>query len=261
MSSYETIEYQPDAGRLWIRINRPDKRNALSPSLIRDLGAALDAAQADAAIRTIIITGNGKAFSSGLDLEILREISDRSHDENLADSKTLAALFLRIHRFPKPVIAAVNGPAIAGGCGLATVCDFTIASTEAKFGYTEVRIGFVAAIVAVFLMRIVGEKITRDLLLTARIFDAEEALKLGLVSEVVSPDQLDARAAEIADALAANSPSSLLATKQLLSRIPTTDIESDLNAACELNAQVRATPDCKEGVTSFLEKRKPTWNT
>jgi len=260
MSEYGTLIVEREGACAWIRLNRPDKRNALSPELLRDLDRALSDLEPDGSVRVLILTGSGKAFSSGMDLDILQEISKRSYDENLADSRRLARLFLRIHRYPKPLIAAVNGPAIAGGCGLATVCDFTIASSDAKFGYSEVRIGFVAAIVAAFLIRIVGEKRTRDLLLTARVIDAEEALRLGLVTEVHAPDRLLTRAKELALQLAENSPTSLSATKFLLSRIPANELRRDLKRACKLNAETRATPDCAEGVASFLEKRKPRWS-
>lgn len=259
MSDYQTLILERNGPRAWIRLNRPDKRNALSPELLRDLDCVLSELEDDAAARVLIITGEGKAFSSGMDLEILQEIAQRSYDENLADSKRLARLFLRIHRYPKPVIAAVNGPAIAGGCGLATVCDFTLAGSDAKFGYSEVRIGFVAAIVAAFLIRIVGEKVTRDLLLTARVIDASEAVQLGLATEVVPTDRLRARATEIAEQLCENSPNSLAATKWLLSRIPDDGLRSDLKRACKLNARTRGTPDCAEGVAAFLDKRKPRW--
>ncbi|MCK6486356.1 MAG: enoyl-CoA hydratase/isomerase family protein [Phycisphaerae bacterium] len=262
MADYTTLLLDRRPDHAVVRLNRPDKRNALSPQLIADLQAALTALERDEAIRSIILTGEGQAFSAGLDLEILRDISTtRTREENLADSKNLADLFLRIHRHPKPIIAAVNGPAVAGGCGLATVCDFTIASDAARFGYTEVRIGFVAAIVSIFLLRIVGEKTTRDLMLTGRIITAAEAHALGLVGEVVPPPQLLERAADLARQLTENSPNSLAATKRLISSIPGDGLEADLRRACELNAHVRMTPDCREGVSAFLEKRKPDWAT
>ena len=243
-----------------VTLNRPDKRNALNPALIRELGLILNELEHDPATRAVIITGEGKAFSSGMDLEILREISTtRTYEENLADSRSLAELFLRIHRYPKPVIAAVNGPAIAGGCGLASVCDFTLASDAAQFGYTEVRIGFVAAIVSVFLLRLIGEKRTRDLMLTGRIIPAAEAVQIGLATERLPPDRLMTRATELAKSLTENSPNSLSATKKLISTVPGDTLEADLNRACEINARIRLTPDCREGVSAFLEKRRPNW--
>jgi methylglutaconyl-CoA hydratase len=171
----------------------------------------------------------------------------------------MARLFRGLYEFPKPTIAAVNGPAIAGGCGLATLCDFTVASTEAKFGYTEVRIGFVPAIVSTFLLRQVGEKYARDLLLTGRIIGADEALRMGLVNEVVVPEKLMDRTHDLARALLENSPASLRATKSLLGNYLKTELDRQVTEAIDENSSIRTTADFHEGVTSFLEKRKPEW--
>src|SRR5271166_6088558 len=208
-----TLDY--DGPLAIVTLNRPDKRNAISYELINELLRALGDVENSPA-QILILTGAGKAFCSGMDLEDLRSITGRTPDENLADSRTMALLFRMLYECPKVTIAAVNGPAIAGGCGLATLCDLTLASTEAKFGYTEVRIGFVPAIVSTFLLRQVGEKHARDLLLTGRIIGAEEALHMGLANEVVAPDQVMHRAHELATSLLQNSPMSLLATKRLL---------------------------------------------
>ena len=194
-----------------------------------------------------------------MDLDNLREITRHTEEENLADSGRMAHMFRTLYEFPKVTIAAVNGPALAGGCGLATLCDFTLASSNAKFGYTEVRIGFVPAIVSAFLLRQVGEKQARDLLLTGRIIDAEEALRLGLVTEIVLPEMLMARARELADTLVANSPASLLATKRLLHTYSHAELDRQIAAAVDENARIRTTHDFREGVTAFLEKRKPIW--
>src|ERR1700690_1420002 len=212
---YTTLTLDYDGSLAVLTLNRPDKRNAISYELIGELLRALDEIEQSAA-QILILTGAGKAFCSGMDLDNLRSITGRSEDENRADSETMARLFRTLYEFPKVTIAAVNGPAVAGGCGLATLCDFTLASTEASFGYTEVRIGFVPAIVSTFLLRQVGEKQARDLLLTGRIFGADEALRMGLVSEVVAPENLVARARELAALLTENSTASLRATKKLL---------------------------------------------
>jgi methylglutaconyl-CoA hydratase len=171
----------------------------------------------------------------------------------------MARLFRAIYEFPKPTIAAVNGAAIAGGCAIATLCDFTVASHEAKFGYTEVRIGFVPAIVSTFLIWQIGEKRARDLLLTGRIIEAHEAHRLGLVNEVVPPDQVMPGAQEIARVLVENSPVSLQATKQLLTSYTAEALDRQVNDAIRENAWVRTTEDFREGLASFLEKRKPEW--
>src|SRR5690348_4124121 len=191
--AYKTVLYSESHGVATITLNRPDKRNAISYELIDDLTAALqECAQSPAQI--LILTGAGSAFCAGMDLDNLKGLLGRTPEQNLEDSRTMAGLFRGMYDFPKPSIAAVNGAAIAGGTGLATLCDFTLAVPEAKFGYTEVRIGFVPGIVSSFLIANIGEKRARDLLLTGRIFGAEEALKLGLVNEIVSPEKLMLRA-------------------------------------------------------------------
>ena len=195
-----------------------------------------------------------------MDLDNLKSLIGRSPAQSLEDSKTMASLFRTLYDFPKPTIAAVNGAAIAGGTGLATLCDFTIAVSEAKFGYTEVKIGFVPAIVSTFLMRQVGEKIARDLLLTGRLFDAEEAKRIGLINEIVSGEKLLERARELAALLLENSPASLRYTKRLLSDAVRAEVDMQIETAVRENAAVRSTADFREGVTSFLEKRKPRWS-
>ena len=171
----------------------------------------------------------------------------------------MARMFRRIYSFPKPIIAAVNGPAIAGGCGIATLCDFTLAVPEAKFGYTEVRIGFIPAIVSVFLVRQIGEKRARDLLLTGRIIDAEEARGMGLVTEIVPAERLLAIARELAASLVSSSPTSLARTKALLVQSSEAELDRELELAIQENARIRGTADFREGLAAFLEKRTPHW--
>jgi methylglutaconyl-CoA hydratase len=257
--AYNTVQYTEAEGIATITLNRPEKRNAISYELIADLIAALEQAAGSSSVRVVIVTGAGKAFCSGMDLENLKQLTGRSHEQNVKDSETMAQLFRALYDCPKPTIAAVNGAAIAGGTGLATLCDFTLAVPEAKFGYTEVRIGFVPAIVSSFLIANIGEKRARDLLLTGRIFGAEEAHKLGLVNEIVAPEQLIQRAQELARQLMENSPTSLQATKKLLSSYTKERLDEQLGQAVEANAAIRQTADFKEGITSFLEKRKPRW--
>jgi methylglutaconyl-CoA hydratase len=256
--TYKTVQYSEAQNIATITLNRPDKRNAISYELIDDLIAALEQAASSAA-QIVILTGAGKAFCSGMDLDNLKQLTGRTHEQNLQDSETMASLFRTLYDCPKPTIAAVNGAAIAGGTGLATLCDFTLAVPEAKFGYTEVRIGFVPGIVSSYLIANVGEKRARDLLLTGRLFDAEEAYRFGLVTEIVQPDQLMPRALHLAAQLMENSPASLRATKALLSSYTKEQLDRQLKSAIRENAAIRQTADFKEGITSFLEKRKPTW--
>ncbi len=256
--SYKTLQLDFDCTAATLTLNRPEKRNAVSYELIDDLIRALEEARNSSA-GILILTGAGKAFCSGLDLDTLKFLIGRTREQNIEDSRTMVSLFRSLYEFPKPTIAAVNGAAIAGGTGLALLCDFTLAVPEAKFGYTEVRIGFVPAIVATFLLRQVGEKIARDLLLTGRIFDAADALKMGLINEIVPPEKLLDRARDLAAQLTENSPLSLFCTKRLLTNHARAELDAQIEAAIRENAGIRESADFREGITSFLEKRKPKW--
>lgn len=258
LQHYATLVLARDGPVATVTLNRPDKRNAISYELIGELLRALEEIEQSAA-QIVMLTGAGKAFCSGMDLDNLRSITGRSEEENLTDSATMARLFRTLYEFPKVTIAAVNGAAVAGGCGLATLCDFTLASSQAKFGYTEVRIGFVPAIVSAFLLRQVSEKHARDLLLTGRIIGAEEAFRMGLVNEVVAPEKLLGRARDLAASLLSSSPASLLATKRLLTRYASESLDREIAVAVEENARIRRTADFREGVSSFMEKRNPRW--
>jgi methylglutaconyl-CoA hydratase len=241
-----------------ITLNRPDKRNALSPALIDELTQALHEAET-CACGVVILTGAGSAFCAGLDMEHLETMKAQTPEEHRRDSKSLAHVLRALYDFPKPVIAAVNGPAIAGGMALATLPDFTLAVPEAKFGYTEVRVGYVPAIVASFLTRQVGEKRTRELLLTGRLMKAREAFDLGLVTEVVAPEELMKSAQALAQTLLVNSPQAMQAVKQLLAKHARRRLDEELEDAIEVNAQQRSTADFKEGVQAFLERRRANW--
>jgi methylglutaconyl-CoA hydratase len=256
---YKTIQLLVDSGVATITLNRPEKRNALSFALVEELLAALDEIEESSA-QVVILTGAGKAFCAGLDLDELKNLLGKTQDENVEDSSRMGRAFRRIYDFPLPTIAAVNGAAIAGGTGFATMCDFTLAVPEAKFGYTEVRIGFVPAIVSSMLVWQVGHKIARDLLLTGRLFDAAAAHRFGLVNEVVEPEQLMTRARERAAQLMENSPSSVRATKRLINGFIAGQLDHQIRQAVQDNARIRTTSDFREGITSFLEKRKPRWS-
>jgi len=257
--NYQTLQLASDNNIATVTLNRPEKRNAISFQLVEELLAALDEIeQSDAQV--VILTGAGKAFCGGIDLEELKSLLGKTHDENVKDSARMGKLFRRLYEYPRPTIAAVNGAAIAGGTGLATMCDFTLAVPEAKFGYTEVRIGFVPAIVSSILVWQVGHKIARDLLLTGRLFDAAEAHRYGLVNEVVEADRLMSRARELASQILENSPSSVRATKNLVNGFISRSLDEQIASAVEDNARIRTTADFREGITAFLEKRKPQWS-
>lgn len=255
---YQTIHLAIDAGLAAITLNRPDKRNAINFQLVEDLLTAFDEIEQSSA-RVVILTGAGKAFCAGMDLDELKSLTGKTHQENLEDSKRMARIFRRLYEFPRPTIAAVNGAAIAGGTGLATMCDFTLAVPEAKFGYTEVRIGFVPAIVSSILVWQVGHKIARDLLISGRLFDAAEAHRYGLVNEIVEANELMNRAQKLAAQLLENSPASVTATKRLINGFISAQLDQQIAHAVEDNARIRTTADFREGISSFLEKRKPQW--
>lgn len=242
-----------------LSLNRPDVRNALSTELREALRDAFNAAGADDRVRAVVLTGKGSSFCAGLDLRELEQVANRPAEASRRDARALADLFLQVVGFPKPVIAAVQGAAVAGGAGLATACDLVVADSSARFGYTEARIGFVPALVAVLLTRQVGDRKARELLLTARLFDADAAHRLGLVNEVVDAGSALPRAQEIAAEMARLSATSLELTKSLLAALPGMGLEDGMRHAVEVNALARGTSDLREGVAAFLEKREPAW--
>jgi methylglutaconyl-CoA hydratase len=256
--TYNTLTWQLQGTIGTITLSRPEKRNAISVEMIDELLAVLDEAEASE-VRVVIITGSGKAFCSGMDIDGLLTIASQTPKDHLEDSQRVAKMFRRLYTYPKPLIAAVNGAAVAGGCGIATLADFTLAAPEAKLGYTEVRIGFIPALVAVFLRRQVGEKHARDLLLTGRIIDAAEAFRIGMVTEVVPAENLMARARQIAETLLSVSPTSVVRTKKLLAEFEAVALDAEIALAIQENADIRVTADFREGVSAFLEKRTPQW--
>ncbi|MDT3682252.1 MAG: enoyl-CoA hydratase/isomerase family protein [Truepera sp.] len=244
---------------LVLTLARPEQRNALSRPLRAELAAALEDARHDPSVRALVITGAGTAFCAGLDLGELEGTLAMDEAAHHADSEALAELFLSLLAFPKPVVAAVNGPAVAGGAGLVSACDLAVMAESARIGYTEARIGFVAALVGVLLMRQVGEKHARDLLLSARLVDASEAHRMGLVNEVVADEHVLKSAMARAAALARNAPGSLALTKRLFLEASGMRLSDAMRRAVELNVKARVGDELAEGVRAFLEKREPAW--
>ena len=244
----------------YITLDRADKRNALNFDVVTELRQAFDAAEQDDSCKVVVLRANGKAFSAGADLESIQAMQEYEYDDNLADSTHLMKLFLQIYTLKKVVIAEIQGHAIAGGCGLATVCDFAFAVPEARFGYTEVKIGFLPAIVSVFLLRKVGEGRTKQLLLTGDLVGAEEAQRLGLINYVVPADELAGRVEAFAQKLCVeNSTNSLEVTKELVARVQDLPLDAALRYAAQQNATARASDDCRRGVGAFLSKEPLTW--
>ena len=257
--NYSTIAVADDGVVRTITLNRPERRNAMTPEMQTEIIAALESTTNSTA-RVLVLTGAEAAFCSGLDLSELHAMKDRSPADHRADAERVAKMFLTLYELPIPTIAAVHGPAIAGGAVLATICDFTLATPEAKFGFTEVRIGFVPALASVFLALQLGGKLSRDLMLTGKILGANEAHRLGLVNEVVPYLDLRARVRSLAETLIENSPQSLAATKKLLIAENKPWFDAAFEAALSANAESRETEDLREGVAAFLERRKPVWS-
>lgn len=260
MSVNDAVLYQVENQVATITLNRPDKRNALNAQLVEGLKQALTQANADPAVKVVVLTGSGKAFCSGADLDSLQQMQGNTFEQNLADSSSLAELFKLIYNLDKVSIAKINGHALAGGCGLATVCDFSLAVPEARFGYTEVKIGFVPAIVSWFLVRKVGEGIARRLLLSGNVMPAAQALQLGLISEVVEAADLDNAVATLADELChRNSGAAMASTRHLIAAVQELDLEEGLAFASNMNAHARAHAECRRGIAAFLNKQEIDW--
>ncbi|MGA9406457.1 MAG: enoyl-CoA hydratase-related protein [Bacteroidota bacterium] len=258
--SFSRLSYFVEQRICRISLCRPEKRNALDDLLVNELTRAFIDASKDSEVKVIVLTGNGKAFCAGADLDYLQKLSSYDFNQNLEDSKNLARLFHLIYTMRKPVIAKVNGAAIAGGCGLATACDIVVASEESTFGYTEVSIGFIPAIVLTFLVRRIGEGRARELALTGKIIDAKEAHALGIVNEIVPLAGLDARVQELADSLCMNgSASSMGLIKEMFSKMDGLNFSDLLDYASNMNAAMRMSDDCKKGIASFLKKEKLKW--
>ena len=245
---------------LTLTLDRPETRNALSAGLVEALTEALADAATDASVRVVVLAAAGPVFTAGADLAALRALRDASFEDNLADSERLGRLFEAILRHPKPVVARVHGHAVAGGCGLAAACDISLAAESATFGFSEVRIGFVPALVATFVTRKVGETAARDLFLRGHRVSASEAARVGLVTRAVPDDRLDGEIAALVGELATETSGSAVAlTKALLADLPGMALGEALRHAARVNAAARATDDCRAGVDAFLGKTDPPW--
>jgi len=247
------IKYEVRKSTGILTLNRPEKRNALHPDLVKAMKNQLNESVEDESVKVLIITGEGKDFCAGADLAYLDKMKDFSSVENEKDSRDLAELFLQIYNFPKPVIAAVNGAAIAGGCGLASVCDFIVAHPDdSKFGYTEVKIGFLPAIVSIFLIRKIGEGNAKHLLLSAGMINGKRAYEINLVN-YLSYKVLDT-AIEVSDRLLKNSAASIAETKKMIRTVSNMSVESAVEYCIGLNTISRSTDEFKEGLQKFLDK-------
>ncbi|MEQ8928128.1 MAG: enoyl-CoA hydratase-related protein [Fulvivirga sp.] len=256
----EFVQYEVENRIAYITLNRPDKRNALNYQVVAELKEAFSQASMDEEAKVVVLKANGAAFCAGADLAYLQQLQKNTYEENLEDSSHLKELFYQIYTLNKVVIAQIEGHAIAGGCGLATVCDFSFTVPEAKFGYTEVRIGFIPAIVKVFLLRKIGEIKSKQLLLTGELIDAAKAVELGLINEISDAENIKTRVNEFAQMLIEkNSGQSMAFTKQMIAEVQSKTLEEGLQYAAEMNAKARASEDCQKGIAAFLNKVQVNW--
>ena len=254
------VTYHTSNRVAYITLNRPEKRNAMNRELVDLLSGAFTKASEDQEAKVIVLKANGKVFSAGADLGYLQQLQHNTYNDNLLDSNSLKGLFQQVYTHNKSVIAQVQGHAIAGGCGLATVCDFTITQPEAKFGYSEVRIGFVPAIVMVYLLRRVGEGRARELLVSGNLISADQAANWGLVNQVVPAEELESHVNEFAQSLVRNNSfESMQRTKAMIAQVQEMRLEDALDFAADHNARARSTEDCKRGIKAFLDKEPLEW--
>jgi methylglutaconyl-CoA hydratase len=254
------IQYEARDRIGYITLNRPDKRNALNADVVTELKQAFEFAENDADAKVIVLRAAGEVFCAGADLAYIQELQGFGYTDNLEDSTHLMQLFHQIYTLKKVVIAQVQGHALAGGCGLAAICDLAFAVPEARFGYTEVKIGFLPAIVSVFLLRKIGESRTKQLLLTGDPISAQAALDMGLITFLASKEELAANVHTFAQRLCReNSGQSMEVTKEMLAHLPELDLEEGLRYAAQRNAEARGSDDCRKGIAAFLSKEKIGW--
>jgi methylglutaconyl-CoA hydratase len=254
MSTYQKILYVVDGSIARITLNRPDKRNALDSEIVSEVKDAVSRSAGDDAVRVVVLTGAGKDFCSGADLAGLQKSADAGVVENMANARNMADLFVEMRRHPRPIVAAVRGRALAGGCGLATACDLILASETAQFGYPEVNIGFIPAMVMAILRRSVSEKRALELIIRGEIVSSSKAAEIGMINRVFPDDAFDAQVEEYLPQLASKSASAVSLAKSLLYHMDGMTFESAIDAGVQLNVIARMTDDCKRGVERFLKK-------
>lgn len=242
-----------------VRLNRPDVRNAFNAELIEALTQTFTALSGDGSVRTIVLSGNGKVFCGGADIAWMRASLDLQHDENVADAKAMSRMFRTIDRCPKPVIGKIHGAALGGGAGLAAVCDIVIASADAVFGFTEVKLGIIPAVISPFVLAKIGTSHARALFVTGERFEAKRALHIGLVHEVVVADTLDVCIERIVNEILSAGPSAVAAAKALIPHVSATSYDDTLDLTAQAIAKQRTSPEGQEGLRAFLERRKAGW--
>ncbi len=258
-TSFQTIEVTSENKVARIALNRPDVRNAFNEVMIEELIRALDAIEKDEAVRVVVLTGRGKAFCAGADLNWMKKMKDFTFDENMTDALELAELMFKLYNLPKPTIARVNGASIGGSNGLVAACDIAIASHRAEFSMSEVKIGLVPACIGPYVLKKVGENACRELFLTGERISADQAKTVGLVNDVVTHSNLSKRVEEKVSNLVTSGPHALAVSKDLLNKISFMSLAEAKEYTARVIAELRSGDEAQEGMAAFLEKRKPRW--
>lgn len=257
---YKSLEIETRERVATVWMNRPEAHNAFDDVLIRELTTAFEALGKDRGVRVVVLAGRGKSFSAGADLNWMKRAAEASAEENRREARLLSKLFDTLYTLPKPTVARVHGAALGGGMGLTAACDIAVAGTRASFATTEVRLGIIPAVIGPYVVAAMGQRAAQRYFLTAERFDAAEAFRLGFVHVVCEEADLDARVRDTVDALLAGGPNAQAASKTLLAHIANRPIDEALREdTAQRIAVVRATPEAKEGMAAFLEKRKPNW--
>ncbi len=257
--TFETLQVERDGRvvRLWL--NRPAVRNAFNAVMVRELRFALEDVRRDDEARVVVLSGRGSSFCSGADLNWMREIIHFTYEQNIGETQELAEALHELYSLPKPTVARVNGPAIGGGTGFVSACDIVVASTEARFGLSEVKIGVVPAAISPYVVRRMGESRARQYFLTGERFDGRRAAEIGLANIVAEPAELDGSVEAVVGSLLSSGPEALACAKELLRRVPGMDFEEAKRFTAEMIARLRVSAEAQEGMAAFLEKRKPRW--
>lgn len=256
----QTIVYRTDGNVARVVFNRPEVHNAFNDTMIKELSSVFDDIEKRPDIRVVIVTGEGKSFCAGADLNWMRRVKDYSYEDNLKESLDLAEMLFKVYASPKPTIARVNGAAIGGGTGLVAVCDIAIAAEKAKFSFSEVKLGLIPACISPYVLKKCGEGKCREFFLTGERLTAEKACAAGLVNAVISLDEIDAYITSIVALLVSSGPEAISTCKELLRNVSGMSLEDAKRYTAEVIAKLRISDEGQEGMNAFLEKRKPVWN-
>lgn len=256
---YRYLELEEEGRIVTLILNNPDIHNAFNEIIIKELQDCIKSLSEDPSFSIIVLTGRGKSFCAGADLKWMKKMVDFTREENIADSKELADMFEAFYKCPKPIIGRINGSAIGGGVGLVAICDMAVASDEAKFAFSEVKLGIIPAVISPYVVPKIGLSYARELFLTGQKFDAQKAMEVGLVHYVLPKDKLDDKVNEITKLLLSSGPQAMAESKELLRRIQYMEANDYKNYTIEKISDLRASDEGQEGIGAFLSKRKPNW--